>query len=216
MLSQHTRFVRDVAYSPNGELFASVGSDGKLFVYEGKEGGLKASGDRDGSTSSLMACSWSPDSTKIATAGADGVVAIWDANTAKPISSWTVGSDVQSQQNGVVYANEHTIVSVSLSGVLNVFDVRDSSKWRKIYGPTRSITSSAFSEKGKMLYAGSFDGSIKAFAFGSGDAGEGVCGDVDGSGHSARVSAMTTDGQAKVWSAGWDDKVSCIEGTSFT
>jgi WD40 repeat protein len=37
--------VRDVAYSPNGELFASVGSDGKLFLYEGKEGEVKAEMD---------------------------------------------------------------------------------------------------------------------------------------------------------------------------
>lgn len=44
-ISTHTRFVRDVAYSPNGDTFASVGSDGKLFLYEGKEGEIKGEVD---------------------------------------------------------------------------------------------------------------------------------------------------------------------------
>lgn len=53
MLSNHTRFVRDVAYSPNGDLFASVASDGKLFFYDGKSGDLKSEAERS-DTSSLV------------------------------------------------------------------------------------------------------------------------------------------------------------------
>lgn len=54
MISMHSRFVRDVAYSPNGEMFASVASDGKLFMYEGKGGEVKGEAERAGSTSSLV------------------------------------------------------------------------------------------------------------------------------------------------------------------
>lgn len=54
IISTHSRFVRDVAYSPNGELFASVGSDGKLFFYEGKTGEVKGEADRAGASSSLV------------------------------------------------------------------------------------------------------------------------------------------------------------------
>lgn len=48
--------MRDVAYSPNGDLFASVGSDGKLFLYEGKEGDVKAEMDvhKGSAVSALM------------------------------------------------------------------------------------------------------------------------------------------------------------------
>ena len=53
-LTQHTRFVQDVRYSPDGEAFVSVGSDGKMFVYEGKTGEIKGEVDRAGSTSSLV------------------------------------------------------------------------------------------------------------------------------------------------------------------
>ena len=37
---EHGRFVNCVRYSPNGNHFASVGADGKVFLYEGKEGEL--------------------------------------------------------------------------------------------------------------------------------------------------------------------------------
>ena len=34
----HTKFVQDVRYSPNGDHFASVGTDSKVFLYDGKTG----------------------------------------------------------------------------------------------------------------------------------------------------------------------------------
>ncbi|KAK8861594.1 hypothetical protein IAR55_002417 [Kwoniella newhampshirensis] len=221
MINTHTRFVRDVAFSPNGDLFASVASDGKVFFYEGKTGEVKGQVDRE-ATSSLMACSWAPDSSKIATAGADGVVSIWDASSFKSIQSYSVGSDISSQQNGIVYANPDTLVSISLSGTLNVFDTRESSstKWRTLQGPTKAITASAISPsedgKGATFYAGSFDGTMKRFDIGEGfGEKEGQCEDVKGTGHSARVVGLSADGKGKVWSAGWDDKVTAIEGESF-
>ncbi|ODN76630.1 hypothetical protein L202_05277 [Cryptococcus amylolentus CBS 6039] len=221
MINTHTRFVRDVAFSPDGDLFASVASDGKLFFYEGKTGELKGEAEREG-TSSLMACSWSPDSSKIATAGADGIVSIWDASTLKSAQTYNVGSDVSAQQNGVVYASPNTLVSVSLSGALNVFDTRESSssKWRILHGPTKAVTASTLTESDEghaTFFAGSFDGSMKKFDIGEGyGEQEGTCGDVEGTGHTARVAALTSDGKGKVWSAGWDDKVSSIENNAFT
>jgi len=37
-IKTHTKFVQDVRYAPSGDHFASVGSDGKIFLYEGKGG----------------------------------------------------------------------------------------------------------------------------------------------------------------------------------
>ncbi|WVO18639.1 hypothetical protein L204_106358 [Cryptococcus depauperatus] len=219
----HTRFVRDVAFSPNGDFSASVGSDGKLFFYEGKTGEVKGSTDRDGSIASLMALSWAPDSSKLGTAGADGVVAIWDASTFKPVQTYSVGSEVQSQQVGVVYANPNTLVSISLSGTLNIFDTRESNStnWRTIHGPTKAITASAIlsdeQSKNATFYAGSFDGTLKQFKVGeSYGEKEGTCETVEGVGHSAKVVALSADGRDKVWSAGWDDQVASIQDARFS
>lgn len=118
-----------------------------------------------------------------------------------------------SQQNGIVFANPNILVSVSLSGTLNLFDTRESSstKWRTLHGATKAITSSVLSEQEKTFYTGSFDGSVKAFKVAED---EGACSAVEGTGHSALVSAMTSDG-SKVYSAGWDDKISSISGSTF-
>ena len=139
-----------------------------------------------------------------------------DAATLQSIQTYSVGSDIPAQQNGIVYANPNTIVSVSLSGVLNLFDPRESasSKWRTLHGPTRAITASALSDR--TFYAGSFDGTMKSFLVGE-DVGErqGTCAEVQGSGHSAKVIGVAADGKGKVWSAGWDNKVACIEGGNY-
>lgn len=164
-----------------------------------------------------MAMSWAPDSSHLVTAGADGVVAIWDASALQVKQSWAVGTDVEAQQNGVVWANPNTIASVSLSGTINVFDVREGQTWRKLYGPTKAITSSALaSGDSQTFYTGSFDGTVKSFALGSSlGAREGECSNINGAGHTALVAAMASDGAGKVWSAGWDDKVSSIAGGAF-
>jgi WD40 repeat protein len=163
-----------------------------------------------------MAASWSNDSARIATAGADGVVTIWDAASQQAAQTYTVGSDIPSQQNGVVFANPNTVVSISLSGTLNLFDTRESNtaKWRTLHGPTKAITASVLGgDKEKTFYAGSFDGSVKAFDLGGAE--EELCHEVEGAGHTALVSAFTDGGNGKVWSAGWDDKVASIDGKAF-
>jgi WD40 repeat protein len=37
-IKTHTKYVQDVRYAPGGDHFASVGSDGKVFLYDGKAG----------------------------------------------------------------------------------------------------------------------------------------------------------------------------------
>lgn len=52
-LKSHTSFINDLAFSPDGDLLASVGGDGKVFLYDGAEGETKASAG-DKSSGSLV------------------------------------------------------------------------------------------------------------------------------------------------------------------
>lgn len=52
-LTSHTSFINDLAFSPDGDLLASVGGDGKVFLYDGAEGETKASAG-DKSSGSLV------------------------------------------------------------------------------------------------------------------------------------------------------------------
>jgi WD40 repeat protein len=148
------------------------------------------------------------------------ILNVWigDAETLKSSQSYQVGTDIPSQQNGIVYATPSSLISISLSGTLNIFDTRESSatKWRTLHGPTKAITASALvGETEKTFYAGSFDGSMKSFGIGEGyEEREGECEDVQGGGHSARVVGIA-EGGGKVVSAGWDDKVATIQGNTF-
>lgn len=42
IIKTHNRFVQDVRFAPSGGLFASVGSDARVFLYDGKTGDTKA------------------------------------------------------------------------------------------------------------------------------------------------------------------------------
>ena len=42
MIQTHDRFVQDVRYAPSGDVFISVGSDSKIFLYDGKTGDTQA------------------------------------------------------------------------------------------------------------------------------------------------------------------------------
>ncbi len=55
-----------------------------------------------------------------------------DAHTQKLTRSYEMGSTIQAQQNGAVWASENKIISVGLDGVLNVLDPREG-KSRKIH-----------------------------------------------------------------------------------
>jgi WD40 repeat protein len=112
-----------------------------------------------------------------------------------------------------VFATPTTVISISLSGTLNIFDLSASSASEgpssTLHGATKAITASAL-VVGKY-YAGSFDGTIKAF-----EDEKGGCEEVGkGEGHTARVAAIAGDGKGKIWTAGWDDRVLCIENGQF-
>lgn len=201
LIRTHTKFVQDVQYSGSGDHFASVGSDGKLFFYDGKDGNTLS--EIDAHKGTIMASSWSPDSKRISTAGADGTVKLWDIERKEPAQTFTIGSDLGSQQNGTVWASENSVVSLGLDGTLFVWDPRSGEASKKIYGPSKAVTSAALSLKPEpTFYTGSFDGSMKAFSFP-----EGECAPVAGNGPDGKITGVTVDQEdgttyATSWAAG--------------
>ncbi|KAJ1345334.1 hypothetical protein BSLG_000847 [Batrachochytrium salamandrivorans] len=126
-ITNHSRFVQSVRYSPNGDLFASSGSDGKIFLYDGKTGDdvAEISASENAHTGGIFSVSWSPDSTQLMTASADQTVKVWDV-AAKAVVSTFKFSDVQHidhQQVGSLWQGQYQI-SLSLSGDINYLDAR--------------------------------------------------------------------------------------------
>ncbi|KAJ1577011.1 hypothetical protein NDA12_002675 [Ustilago hordei] len=192
-INTHSRFVQDVAYAPNGEHFVSVGSDSKVLLYDGKTGdtlvelSAKASG---GHTGTIFAVDFSPDSKKIATAGADGFVKVWDIAGEK-VEAWhdfngQSSQKVDDQQVGIVWVGDR-IVSLSFSGDLNV--IEEGGKVNKLYGACKSfgVRSLDVAEDGKILVGGTYDGRVLTWTA------DGVCKRVTGAeGTSAAVLGVHT------------------------
>ncbi|KZT40582.1 WD40 repeat-like protein [Sistotremastrum suecicum HHB10207 ss-3] len=209
-IKTHSKFVQSLSYSSSGDHFASAGSDFKVFVYDGKTG-ENAIEIPNAHTGTVYAVSWSPDNRTLLTSAADRTVKLWDVETQKSIISWTVGDAIQSQQVGNTWAGKSSdtgIVSVSLSGDLNIFDKRSSSGPVKILqGVQKAVTSATVTSDGTYV-AGSADGRVVAFSD------NGVASVVKGEGHSNFVSGLSSTANS-VWSAGYDDHVRAIFDGAF-
>ncbi|KAJ9109724.1 hypothetical protein QFC19_001954 [Naganishia cerealis] len=129
-----------------------------------------------------------------------------DIETKQATTTFTIGSDVASQQNGNIWASENAVVSLSFDGTLNVFDPRDDKSWRKIYasimGPTKAVTASALLTKPEpTFFTGSFDGSVRAFELPSGQAYA-----VEGQSGEGQISGMAADEDTgDIWASTWTD-----------
>ncbi|KAK8769080.1 hypothetical protein V5799_014456 [Amblyomma americanum] len=126
-ISDHTRFVQSVRYSPNGELFASGGFDGKMFLYNASTYEKVGEFGSPAHSGGIYAVSWSPDNTKILTASGDKTCKIWDASTLSVVTEFVMGSDVMDQQVSCLWQGDY-LLSVSLSGFINYLDINNPEK----------------------------------------------------------------------------------------
>ncbi|RDX44431.1 WD40 repeat-like protein [Lentinus brumalis] len=209
-IKTHTKFVQDVRFSPSGDHFASVGSDHKIFVYDGKNGETLGEFTDSPHAGSIMACSWSPDSTSLVTSAADCTVKLWDVETKKAQTTWTLGSGVNHQQVGNTWTAGDSIISLSMSGDLNVFDKRVGDKpARVLYGPQKSITAALKTPSSASTFiVGTADGRVLSFA----DDYEYIGGDA----HASLVAGLGVSPAGTVHSVGFDDRLREIDGNSFT
>jgi WD40 repeat protein len=82
-IKTHSSFVHSVAYSPNGEIFASAGADRKMFLYDGKTGDvLKQLGEGE-HKGGIYAVSFGQDSKFLASSSGDSTVKLWDVEANK-------------------------------------------------------------------------------------------------------------------------------------
>lgn len=74
----HGSYVNSVRYSPDGSKYATVGSDRKVFIYDGLTGDIieELKSENASHTASVLGCAWI-DNEKLATCGMDGRVIVW-------------------------------------------------------------------------------------------------------------------------------------------
>ncbi|KAF9921284.1 WD40 repeat-like protein [Linnemannia zychae] len=204
-ITDHTGFIQEVKFSNNGEMFASVGTDGKIFLYDAKTGDKikELSSAEHGHNGGIFALSWSPDSTRILTSSADQTAKIWDVETSSVINTFDFAnpaSNFLGQQVGNIWKGD-TLVSLSLSGDLNYLDPSTNTASRVIQGHQKAITAFAISEDKKTFMSGSYDGRVMEW-----DVETGKATPLSEASHSNRVMQIVNNG-AQFVSAGMDDTV---------
>ncbi|XP_013783916.1 actin-interacting protein 1-like, partial [Limulus polyphemus] len=188
----HTRFVQSVRYSPNGELFATAGFDGKLFLYNAKEYTQVGEVGDPAHSGGIYGVAWSPDNTRLLTASGDKTCRLWDAGTMSLVSEFTFGKDILDQQVSCLWQGNY-ILSVSLSGFINYLDINNPCK------PLRIIKIACTFSGYSLTHGAPF------WDISSGDHDR-----VEGPGHTNQVQDMTT-GTDVIYTCGVDDTVRAID-----
>lgn len=209
----HTKFVYDVKFSPDGSKLVSVGADAKIFLYDGKTGDdIGELSDPSGHTGSIFAVSWDPTSKYILTSSADQTVKMWSIEDKNLVKSWDLKQDSSpaGQQVGNVWTAKH-LITLSLSGRLTYLTQDSDAPIRVVEGHQKAITALAVSENLEQMYTGSYDATAYSWSISNGPAATAI----SGAGHSNSITQIASALDHTI-SIGLDDTVQTIVNDQFT
>ncbi|XP_053095340.1 WD repeat-containing protein 1 [Pangasianodon hypophthalmus] len=204
-VSDHSRFVNCVRFSPDGSRYVSAGADGQIYIYDGKTAEkLGSLGGDKAHEGGIYAVSWSPDSTQLISASGDKTVKLWDVASGTAVTTFQLGADVLDQQLGCLWQKNH-LLSISLSGYINYLDKNNPNRpIRTVKGHSKAIQCvTVHKDDGRnIIYSGSNDGHINYW-----DAQSGENDALSGKGHTNSVARLTVDDSDRLVSCSMDDTV---------
>lgn len=210
----HENFIYGSQFSPDGTFLVTVGSDKKIWLYDGKTGDtLRQIGEGE-HQGSIFGVSWADDSKRFATCSGDQTVKAWEVDSGRCTHTWKFGGDNKGnflhQQVGVTWPagrKDDLIISIDLEGNLNYLQMDRESPVRIVRGHQKAISAATLSSKDNLLWTGSADGRMLAWNVGTGAAEV-----VHGECHSNYIAGLcSSKSNQSVYSAGWDDTLRTID-----
>lgn len=196
----HTRFPNQIRFSPDGNLFLSVGQDKKGLFGDGTTGELKHElSATDGHKGGIYGCAWSPDSTQVLTSSGDKTCKLWDVATGNVVTTFKFGNQLENQQLGCYWAGD-SLLSINLAGHITYLDRNSPDKpIQVIHGHNKAVEAVAYHAGKKALYTASYDAVTVRWNESSG-----VPDRFEGQGHANQVMGMHVQGDNLV-SVAMDD-----------
>lgn len=153
----HNGSIYALAFSPDGALLASGGSDNRVKLWEVAGGSLVR--ELEGHTSDAYSVAFSPDGTLLASGSGDNSIKLWRVDTGQVVREFEGNtSDVYS----VAFSPDGTLLaSGSANGMVGLWRVADGSLVGELLGPTDGAYCVAFSPDGALVASGGSDENVR-------------------------------------------------------
>src|SRR5262245_51996533 len=156
---------RTVAFSPDGKMLVSVGSGGRLWLWDvaGKASMLR--GKIAGHAHAVPGAALAPDGKTLVSGGEDGTVRLWDLTGAEPKAKLPVKGHDDEVRGVVVAPDGTTLVTSSHDRTLRIWDLGGARPKPRVTFPTEAgySTALAFITDGKTLISGNDDRTLRVW-----------------------------------------------------
>jgi len=155
---KHTRFVTCVRFCPDGNTYATVGTDKKICFFDGKTGEFKKE-IVDAHSGGIYGCAWSSDNRRLLTCSADKSCKIWDAETSAILHTFKFGDGLEDQQLGCLWQG-NTLLSINLNGDISYLAEGTERPVKVLMGHSKPIEALAYCKENDTFYTADRDGRI--------------------------------------------------------